>query len=69
VKLIFLICGWLAMACPATWPKPFIKNLEKTGNNVDDALGEAGLLEILGQIEGGERGELGGLEDDGVSLG
>lgn len=40
-----------------------------TDDDVDDTSGDAGLLEELGHVQGCERGELGRLDDDGVSGG
>ena len=43
--------------------------LAEAGDDVDDSGREAGLLDQLGGEQGGERGLLGGLEDDGVTGG
>ena len=41
----------------------------ESGDDVDDSWWETGLLDEVGGVEGGERGLLGGLEDDGVTAG
>ena len=41
----------------------------ESGEDVDDALGEAGFVDELGEAEAGHRGLLGELEDDGAAGG
>jgi hypothetical protein len=39
----------------------------ETGDSVDDTCRETGLLDEVAHVQGGERGELGWLHDDGAS--
>ena len=43
--------------------------LARPGDDVDDPVGQTGVLEDLRQVQGGERRRFGGLEDDGIAAG